>query len=76
MEKSKFEIELEKEIKEIPENLKIYEANLKDGNLILQIEKTKSLNEIFEILLKNNIQVKNIQNITNELEELFETLTK
>jgi ABC-2 type transport system ATP-binding protein len=76
MEKSKFEVELEENIKEIPENLKKYDAHLKDGKLILQIEKTKSLNELFKVLLENNIKVKNIQNITNELEELFETLTK
>jgi hypothetical protein len=76
MEKSKFEIELEETIKEIPENLKKYDAHLKDDKLILQIEKTKSLNELFKVLLENNLKVKNIQNITNELEELFETLTK
>jgi hypothetical protein len=76
MEKSKFEIELEEAIKEIPENLKKYDAQLKDDKLILQIEKTKSLNELFKILLESNLKVKNIQNITNELEELFETLTK
>jgi hypothetical protein len=44
--------------------------------MIIEIEKSKPLNEIFELLIKDNLKIKNIQNITNELEELFETLTK
>jgi 3-methyladenine DNA glycosylase/8-oxoguanine DNA glycosylase len=76
MEKSKFEVELEEKLEKIPENLEKYDAHLKEDKLILQIEKKKSLNELFKVLLENNIKVKNIQNITNELEELFETLTK
>ncbi len=76
MEKAKFEIEFEEDLKEIPKNLEKYSPWIKNWKMIIEIEKSKPLNEIFELLIKDNLKIKNIQNITNELEELFETLTK
>lgn len=76
MGKNKFEIELKNELKQIPEELKKFEPTFKDENLIIMVDKKDSLNEIFNIFSKNNIEILNVKNITNELEELFETLTK
>lgn len=76
MEKAKFEIEFEEDLKEIPKSMEKYSPSIKKWKMIIEIEKTKPLNEIFELLIKDNLKIKNIQNITNELEELFETLTK
>lgn len=72
---SKFEIELDKNYNSL-EFLKDYIYEIKDELLIIEISKKKNLNEIFELLNKNNIWYKNIKNITNELEALFESLTK
>lgn len=72
---SKFEIELDKNYNSL-EFLKDYIYEIKDKLLIIEISKKKNLNEIFELLNKNNIWYKNIKNITNELEALFESLTK
>lgn len=72
---SKFEIELDKNYNSL-EFLKDYIYEIKNELLIIEISKKKNLNEIFELLNKNNIWYKNIKNITNELEALFESLTK
>lgn len=76
MEKSKYEIDFEEELQSIPKNLEKYSPEIKNWKLILQIDKKDSLNEVLWILILQNLKIKNIQNITNELEELFETLTK
>ena len=72
---SKFEIELDKNYNSL-EFLKDYIYEIKNEFLVIEISKKKNLNEIFELLNKNNIWYKNIKNITNELEALFESLTK
>ncbi len=74
MENYKFEIELKNKINSL-EELKDYEHSFQENSLIIFIPKEKSLNEVFHILNKNNIEYVNVKNITNELEELFETLT-
>lgn len=74
MENYKFEIELKNKINSL-EELKNYEHSFQEKSLIIFIPKEKSLNEVFHILNKNNIEYVNVKNITNELEELFETLT-
>lgn len=74
MENYKFEIELKNKINSL-EELKNYEHSFQENSLIIFIPKEKSLNEVFHILNKNNIEYVNVKNITNELEELFETLT-
>lgn len=74
MENYKFEIELKNKINSL-EELKKYEHSFQEKSLIIFIPKEKSLNEVFHILNKNNIEYVNVKNITNELEELFETLT-
>lgn len=74
MENYKFEIELKNNINSL-EELKNYEHSFQENSLIIFIPKEKSLNEVFHILNKNNIEYINVKNITNELEELFETLT-
>lgn len=74
MENYKFKIELKNKINSL-EELKNYEHSFQEKSLIIFIPKEKSLNEVFHILNKNNIEYVNVKNITNELEELFETLT-
>ena len=75
MKNYKFEIELS-EKREYIIGLEKYEHSFQENILTIFIPKNTSLNEVFEILHKNNISYTNIQNITNELEELFEHLTK
>lgn len=76
MEKSKFEIEFENDLDKVPLGLDNYFPTIKKWKLFVEVDKKESLNELFELLIKRDFKVKNIQNITNELEELFETLTK
>lgn len=76
MENSQFEVEFEEDITIIPEELKKFNAEIFEWKLIVQINKKDSLNWLFDLLSKNNLKIKNIRNITNELEKLFETLTK
>lgn len=75
MENYKFEIELAEKTDFIA-GLEKYTHSFQESILTISIPKNTSLNEVFEILHKQNILYKNIQNITNELEELFEYLTK
>ena len=74
MEHYKFEIELKNPIASI-EELKNYTYSISENKLIIFIPKEKSLNEVFDILNKKNIEYVNVKNITNELEELFEQLS-
>lgn len=74
MEHYKFEIELKNPIAVI-EELKNYKYSISENKLIIFIPKEKSLNEVFDILNKKNIEYMNVKNITNELEELFEQLS-
>lgn len=74
MEHYKFEIELKNPIAVI-EELKNYTYSISENKLIIFIPKEKSLNEVFDILNKKNIEYMNVKNITNELEELFEQLS-
>lgn len=74
MEHYKFEIELKNPIVSL-EELKNYKYSLSENKLIIFIPKEKSLNEVFDILNKKNIEYMNVKNITNELEELFEQLS-
>jgi len=74
MEHYKFEIELKNPLSTIDE-LKDYKHSLEENKLIIFIPKDKSLNEVFDILNKKNIEYMNVKNITNELEELFEQLS-
>lgn len=74
MEHYKFEIELKKPLCVIDE-LNEYKHSFEENKLIIFIPKEKSLNEVFAILNKKNIEYTNVKNITNELEELFEQLT-
>lgn len=76
MEKAKFEIEFENDLEEKPNNLDDYSPTIKNWKLVVEIDKKDSLNNLFWILINQWLKVKNIENITNELEELFETLTK
>lgn len=74
MEYYKFEIELKNSLCVIDE-FNEYKHSFEENKLIIFIPKEKSLNEVFAILNKKNIEYTNVKNITNELEELFEQLT-
>lgn len=74
---SRFEITLKIALKEIPKCLEKYEGKILEENKIsVQIPKKETLNHLFEILQKEEIEIENIANTTNELEELFHKLTK
>lgn len=75
MENSIFEISLDKNYSNF-DFLKDYEFEINNNIIKISISKQKNLNEIFELLNKNNIWYKNVTNCTNELETLFESLTK
>lgn len=71
--KNTFEITLEKEIWYIPD-LEDFSPKIRKNILEISLPKNTPLNEIFEILWKNNISYIDIENKTNELESLFEIL--
>lgn len=75
MENSIFEITLDKNYSNF-DFLKEYNFEINNNILKFSISKQKNLNDIFELLNKNNILYKNVTNCTNELETLFESLTK
>jgi len=75
MENSIFEITLDKNYSNF-DFLKEYNFEINNNILKFSISKQKNLNDIFELLNKNNIWYKNVTNCTNELETLFESLTK
>ncbi|MDP5039130.1 MAG: ABC transporter ATP-binding protein, partial [Candidatus Gracilibacteria bacterium] len=70
-----FEIILDKNYSNF-DFLKKYNFEINNNILKISISKQKNLNDIFELLNKNNIGYKNVTNCTNELETLFESLTK
>lgn len=72
---AKFEITLKEAPSKIPEDLEKYNVILDKNKIILTLDKSLNLNDILDILIKNNLKIDNIKNITNELEKLFETLT-
>lgn len=76
IETSRFEITLDTKIESIPDSLKKYKPEkIKDDTIYVYVEKKDTLNELFLILEKEKINIKDIKNKTNELEELFESLT-
>ncbi len=74
---SRFEITLKKEMTQIPTCLEKYKTELIEPKKIaVYIPKRETLNDFFESIGKEKIEVENIENATNELEELFYKLTK
>lgn len=77
IETSRFELTFEKKIKEIPSSLQIFHPEkINDYSLYIYINKKDSLNKLFLLLEKENMNIKDVKNQTNELEELFDTLTR
>jgi hypothetical protein len=68
---------LRQEITEIPNCLQKYKTELLEAKKIaIYIPKSETLNNFFESIQKEKIEVDDIRNTTNELEELFHKLTK
>ena len=73
---SKYHIHLKKSLKEIPKQLEAFSAQKIKAKLIeVSLSKKDSLNQLLEILIKEKIEIDDVQNVTNELEELFTQLT-
>lgn len=61
----------------IPLELKAFSAKIINQNQIsVQISKNDTLNNLFTEIAKTDLKVKNIENQTNELEELFTKLSR
>lgn len=76
IETSRFEITFEKKIHLLPDSLKKYNPEkINDFALYVYVDKKDTLNELFSILEKEKMYIKDVKNQTNELEELFEKLT-
>ena len=66
-----FVLDLKEPLATIPENCEL-SIKLRDPSTIeVELDKTRSLNYLFETLSKNNIRVMSMRNKTNRLEELF-----
>jgi len=71
-----FVLDLEDELKEIPD-LSIFDLKLQDSKtLIATLTKDEDLNTLFNKLSENGIRVKSMRNEQNRLEELFIRLVK
>lgn len=74
---SRFEVSLKNEMKSIPSCLQKYKTELVNSKkIIVYIPKRETLNNFFDSIQKEKIEIENIENVTNELEELFYKLTK
>ena len=77
VENSRYRITLQSTISEIPKCIKAFSVSqVSPLELEIEINKKDTLNCLFEALNKNNIEVSDIKNITNELEQLFTKLTR
>lgn len=77
IEDHKIILTLEEEIKDVPAELKAFSAEIINQNQVsVQISKNDTLNNLFGEISKTNLKVKNIENQTNELEELFTKLSR
>ena len=71
-----FVLDLEDELKEIPD-LSIFDLKLQDSKtLIATLKKDEDLNTLFNKLSECGIRVKSMRNEQNRLEELFIRLVK
>ena len=71
-----FVLDLQDEIKEIP-NLSVFDLKLQDSKtLIATLTKENDLNTLFSKLSEHGIKVKSMRNEQNRLEELFLRLVK
>lgn len=74
-EDNKFEITLWNKIKEI-QWLDAFSPEFYGNKLIVTLPKKGKLNDIFDVLSSDWIEIKNVENKTNELEEIFTNLSK
>lgn len=76
LDKEIFIFDTEKDIKILPKELKDFDAKIIDDNSFeISVSKKDSLNNIFEILSKQGINVISLRNKSNRLEQLFISLT-
>ncbi|MCH2188670.1 ABC transporter ATP-binding protein [Candidatus Gracilibacteria bacterium] len=77
VEQSKYQIILKTGIKELPKSLEKFSAKKKNTKTIeVSLDKKDSLNDLLKVLLKEKIEIDDVNNVTNELEQLFTTLTR
>jgi len=66
-----FVLDLDKETSQLPEIAGFKITPIDETTIEVEIDKTKSCNELFDELTRNRIQVKSMRNKTNRLEQLF-----
>jgi len=66
-----FVLDLDKETSQLPEIAGFKITPIDETTIEVEIDKTKSCNELFDQLTRNRIQVKSMRNKTNRLEQLF-----
>lgn len=77
IENHKIILTLDESLNGIPLELKAFSAKIINQNQIsVQISKNDTLNNLFTEIAKIDLKVKNIENQTNELEELFTKLSR
>ena len=73
---SKYHIYLKTSLKEVPKSLEIFSPKkIKPKLLEVSLSKKDSLNTLLDTLIKEHIEIDDVQNVTHELEALFSQLT-
>ncbi len=71
-----FVLDLKEPLEQLPENCKLKISQHDASTIEVELDKTRSLNYLFENLSKHNIRVTSMRNKTNRLEELFMKLVE
>ena len=66
-----FVLDLKEPLEKLPENCELTMTQHDPSTIEVELDKTRSLNYLFETLSKHNIRVMSMRNKTNRLEELF-----
>jgi len=75
LQKETFVLDLKESITDIP-NVDGYEISMRDAStLLVEVDKSQTINEVFEELSRLNLHVVSMRNKSNRLEELFVRLT-
>ncbi len=66
-----FVLDLKEPLEKLPENCELVIHQRDESTIEVELDKSRSLNYLFELLSKHNIRVLSMRNKTNRLEELF-----
>jgi ABC-2 type transport system ATP-binding protein len=71
-----FVLDLKEPLDKLPDNCELKIRKIDTSTIEVELDKTRSLNFLFEKLSKHNIRALSMRNKTNRLEELFVKLVK